>query len=547
MTVRRLCGAGRYGVGAVAVLALAAACDSGSETDFEPVTAGTSGIALAGSSTAGSSTAGSSSGGSSSGGSGGSSLGGNGGGAGQANGGTSPDGGMGGVAAGGTSSGTGGGSSAGSGGSSAGSGGSGGSSAGSGGSSAGSGGSSGSSAGSGGSSAGAGGSGGSSAGSGGNAGSAGEAGSGGNAGASGNAGSGGWAGSAGASGMGGSAGTGGGGGTGGTGSCDGKALSWARHPSNVMLLMDRSGTMFDANNQPWAGVRDAVLPVIDAYDEAENVGFLSMTGEFASCPLFDEVAPAANNHAAISAKYNALVKPTKGESPFALALSRAKVLLEAAPAGEKFVILVIDGQPDYCDDGNPLCPIDSVVARVQLLKAAGITTLVAGLPLTVNAVGDANVYAAALQAYANAGVGQPTTIVGTSVSDVYFQCTGSTGWNTEFTASGKPAQQALGSYEALAGTASFTSLTPANGASLTSAFNQLFARTQSCTFTAAGGKVSLAATGTVKVGGNSVPNDATNGWQLKTETELELVGTACEALRAAPDVAVSIDLPCTAD
>jgi hypothetical protein len=419
----------------------------------------------------------------------------------------------------------------------------------------GSGGSAGSGAGSGGSV----GNGGTTAGSAGSAGASGSSGNGGMAGnggstagsggASGNAGNGGsaGAGNAGAGGMGGGAGTGGGGGSGGGGSCDGKALSWAPHPSNVMLLVDRSGTMFDVNNQPWAGVRDTLLPVVDAYDKLENIGFLSMTGEFATCPLFNEVAPAASNHAAIAAAYNPLVKPTKGESPFMLALSRAKVLLEAAPAAEKFVILVIDGQPDYCDDGNALCPIDSVVARIQLLKAAGITTLVAGLPLTANAVGDAAVYASALQAYANAGVGQPTTIVGTSTSDVYFQCTASTGWSAEFTASGKPVQQALGSYSAPAGTAPYTALTPSNAASLTTAFNQLFARTQSCTLTATGGKVLLAsaATGTVKVGGSSVPYDASNGWQMKSETELELVGTACDALRAAPDIAVSIDLPCT--
>jgi hypothetical protein len=480
------------------------------------MTSGTAGaIALGGGNTAGSSSvsAGSANGGASSG---------NGG---QQSGGSNPGGGM--DATGGATAGT--------------TSGSGGSAAGSGGSAAGNGGSAGNgghagTAGNGGMA----GTGGTTAGTGGTtAGNAGTAGSSGNAGSS-------SVGGAGDGGMGGDSGSGGEGGGSDGGSCEGTGLSWAPHPSNVMLLVDRSGTMFDPNNQPWAGVRDTLLPVVDAYDKAENIGFLSMTGEFASCPLFDEVAPAASNYTAIAAKYNALVKPTKGESPFALALSRAKVLLEAAPAAEKFVILVIDGQPDYCDDGNSLCPIDSVVARIQLLKAAGITTLVAGLPLTANAVGDAAVYASALQAYANAGVGQPTTVVGTSVSDVYFQCTSSTGWNTEFTASGKPVQQALGSYSAPAGTAPYKSLTPSNAASLTTAFNQLFARTQSCTFTATGGKVPLAsaATGTVKVGGSSVPYNASNGWQMKSESELELVGSACDALRAAPDVAVSIELPC---
>ncbi len=61
-----------------------------------------------------------------------------------------------------------------------------------------------------------------------------------------------------------------------------------------------------------------------------------------------------------------------------LALARAKELLQAGPTGPRFVILVVDGNPDYCNDGDNLCPVDSTVARIQLLKAAGITTLVAG-------------------------------------------------------------------------------------------------------------------------------------------------------------------------
>jgi hypothetical protein len=330
--------------------------------------------------------------------------------------------------------------------------------------------------------------------------------------------------------------------------CAGEGLAWQPQRSNVMLLMDRSGTMFDANSLPWIPVRDAVLPVIDANDGAQSIGFMAMSGEYNQCPLLDEVAPAASNYPAIAAKYSALGKPTKGESPFMLALDRAQDLLAAAPEGPRFVILVIDGHPDYCNDGDDLCPIDSVVAHIQKLHAAGITTLVAGLPIYQGA--DTAVYSAALQSYANAGVGAPVASVGDTVANIYFRCNGGSAtppsWKAEFVASGKPAQQALGSYSANAGTAAYTTLTPANTASLSTAFNALFAQTASCRFEATNGKVVVAdaAQGVVKVGDTAVPYDADNGWQLIGDHTVELAGNACTLLRATPAAQVSISLPC---
>jgi hypothetical protein len=314
--------------------------------------------------------------------------------------------------------------------------------------------------------------------------------------------------------------------------------------------MDRSGTLFDVDSKPWTTVRDAVLPVIDAYDAQRNIGFMAMTAELATCPILDEVAPAPTNYAPIAAKYSSLVKPSKGESPFMLALSRARELLDTAAGAEPFVIMVIDGQPDYCNDGDPLCPIDSVVARIQLLKSAGITTLVAGLPLTANAVGDAAVYAAALQSYANAGVGLPAASVGNTEANIYFECIGSVAtppsWPAEFAASGKPVQKALGTYSASPGSATFTSLDPTNAAGLTTAFSQLFARTHSCSFQTTNGTVLQAESGVVKLDNVAVAFDATNGWYMKSATELTLVGNACNALRASATAEVSIDFPCGA-
>jgi hypothetical protein len=338
-------------------------------------------------------------------------------------------------------------------------------------------------------------------------------------------------------------------GSGGADGCGGNALGWKPRASNVMFLIDRSGTMFEGS-KAWFPVRDAALPVIGSYDAALNIGFMAMTGEAASCPLLDEVAPGPGNYAAIASKYTSLAKPTKGESPFMLALSRARTLLDAAPAGEKFAILVVDGEPDFCSDGNDLCPIDAVVARIQALKAAGVTTLVAGLPIYAGA--NATLYAAALQSYANAGAGLPAASVGDTVANIYFQCNQGSptapSWKAEFDASGKPAQQALGTYSASPDSAPVTLLDPSDAASLTGSFTRLFGRTKSCRYQTTSGSVVMAqaASGVVKVNDTAIPYDATNGWQLTSETELELLGDACDAVRAAAAAQVSIDFPCSA-
>jgi hypothetical protein len=332
--------------------------------------------------------------------------------------------------------------------------------------------------------------------------------------------------------------------------CGGKPLGWAQHPANVMFLIDRSGTMFDPNSKPWVTVRDAALPVIDAYDNVRKVGFLSMTGEIGTCPLFDEVLPALGSYSAIASKYNALAKPTKGESPFMLALNEAGQQMLGAYEGSAYVIMVIDGEPDYCNDGDDLCPIDSVVARIQALKASGITTLIAGLPIYQGA--DAAVCSAALQSYANAGAGLPVASVGDTVQNIYFRCNSGSAvapsWKAEFNASGKLANQALGSYSASPGSAPYTSLDPSDAAGMTTKFQDLFARTRSCSFDAQGGEVVLGAeaSGVVKIDAQVVPHGAQNGWSMSSSSVLTLNGSACQTWRSSTTSAVSVGFPCDA-
>jgi hypothetical protein len=328
--------------------------------------------------------------------------------------------------------------------------------------------------------------------------------------------------------------------------CDEVLLSVEPRVPNVVFMIDRSGTMFDLSSQPWTIVKEAALTVMQEMQGELAIGFMSVAGESASCPLLDEVTPALNNHTAIAAKYNALAKPAKGESPFTLALTRAGDLLVAAPgSGEAYALMVIDGEPDYCNDGNALCPIDSVVARIQALHTQGFVTLVAGLPnLTTPAQ-----HEAALQSYANAGLGLAVASVGDTPTNIYYQCLGLPAWTTELAATGKQTPAALGSYSNSPAAAPYTSLEPSAGlAALTASFRSLFARTKSCRFDVADFSVDLAqaSSGTVTVDDQPVPFDAQNGWRMVDGDELELVGSACTAWRVPTASEISVKFPCSA-
>jgi hypothetical protein len=88
--------------------------------------------------------------------------------------------------------------------------------------------------------------------------------------------------------------------------------------------------------------------------------------------------------------------------------------------GEKFILFVTDGQPDFCDDGNELCPPDSVVGELQTLATGGIHTLVFGISSPLTTISDA-----VLQGFANAGASQPVAPLVADINQVFDQCSAS--------------------------------------------------------------------------------------------------------------------------
>ena len=354
----------------------------------------------------------------------------------------------------------------------------------------------------------------------------------------------------------------------------------------VTLLVDRSGSMFhcltgntgdavcaDMANTSWSNLKTAVESVMTQLDAQVRFGFQTVWGTNpvggGMCPSLqgmatDYVAPALNNAAAISKLYDSLAFPPnststgmKFESPASESIAVASKALQADTApGSKYILFITDGQPDYCDDSNSLCAPDSVVYQLQAAATAGVNTIVFGVqtPLFDLAPG-------VLQAYANAGAGEPTlppVKMGGTANDFYDQCSGVAGWAADLTASGKPAARGstLGTYSTMMGPTMPYQPSASNLSQLVTQLTAAINGVKSCTFDLGnvGGqsiKVDLNQLASAHVclssscpDSSEVPQDATNGWSMASATQLTLNGTACDKWRMPANNDISFDFPC---
>ena len=323
----------------------------------------------------------------------------------------------------------------------------------------------------------------------------------------------------------------------------------------VVLLVDRSGTMFKDAGNPWNTLRDEVLKVISRMSKDVRFGLVAVTGEQAAgmCPLLDEVMPADNNYDALAAKYTALAAPMKGESPGMRGLERAAEMLVAdTTPGDKDILFVTDGEQDYCNDGDFACPTDSVVYHLQATAAQGIKTFIFGLPMTSTDAAQQARYPAVLQAFADAGMGLPVAPVlppgGTAPLNIFYNCQGVPDWAAEATAAARPAMEPLGTYAAASGGAKvFTPGVEADA--LGEEIAKVLSGVKSCTLDL-GGDIKVVQTrlseAHVYVQDVEVPLDLsmTNGWYMPTPTQIELVGDACVNWRMPQNTKITWDFPC---
>jgi hypothetical protein len=345
----------------------------------------------------------------------------------------------------------------------------------------------------------------------------------------------------------------------------------------VYLLVDRSGTMFDpimGDVSAWTALRGGVLEVMRELESAVRFGFAAFSGANRGAQMCElqvpSVAPALNNYAAIASLYQPLERPTDSkETPTVLALTEVADQLEAdtATAGDKYILFVTDGEPDYCDDGNAICPPDSVVGLLQKLASGVDATGAARQPIQTLVFGvsspTATIRADVLQAFANAGAGLPAMALAPNANQapdpnaIYDQCAGVQGWALDFATTGKPAMrgQSIGDYvfdAALAGNAPVYRPDPTDQAALTEQIRVALAGVKSCTFDLGEdgvqvdlSRADLGERARVELNGAAVPFDAANGWSMSSETTVTLSGQACEQWRTPTmETSIRFDFPC---
>jgi hypothetical protein len=359
--------------------------------------------------------------------------------------------------------------------------------------------------------------------------------------------------------------------------CQEAELKWEPKIPTVYLMVDRSGSMFDCistkdvvepscktpADTPWTKLKDAALAVVTSLQAGVRFGFASFTGTNPAskgmCPIINKVAPALNNAMAISTLYNSLpFQPEttetgkKFETPArqSLDLIGGELGADTTP-GDKYILFITDGQPDYCDDSNTLCAPDSVIGGLQALKVKGITTIVMGLKSAVN-----DLAPGILNAFANAGAGEPTLAPVRANEDAfafYDQCNGVAGWKADLVTSGKTQERGVtvGTYAATAGPTKAYAPDITNQAQLMNQLSAALAGVKSCTFDLGDVdgksiKVDLMQLdkATITVMGAAVPLSDTNGWRMNSATQLELTGTACTTWRKPETTSIKFGFPC---
>jgi uncharacterized protein YegL len=305
--------------------------------------------------------------------------------------------------------------------------------------------------------------------------------------------------------------------------CNKVEIDFAPRVPAVFILVDRSGSMFEHNY--WSPLEDGVLAVIEQLDQEIRFGFSSYTGQQGmQCPQLSAVVPIGDrNYAAIKQAYAAITKPQyKAETPTSLAISEVTKILEREPASSpKYILLVTDGEPDFCDDPNVTCSRDAVVAAAQAAYAQGIGTFIFSVGGEVDRghLGDV----------ANAGVGQP--VVDRQMA-VHYQCPNS-----------------AATYAAVSGNAPFFEPDVNDRGALVSALSNTIAGVRSCVFDLQGKvkiDLALADQGAVAIDDVKVAYGTPDGYRMNSETQLELLGTSCQRLKQPDTKRVSIDFPCKA-
>jgi hypothetical protein len=305
--------------------------------------------------------------------------------------------------------------------------------------------------------------------------------------------------------------------------CNKVDIEFAPRVPSVFILVDRSSSMFE--RMLWSPLKDGVLAVVQQLAPEIRFGFSSYTGQAGmQCPDLSKIVPLAQqNYDAIKSAYDAIEKPTfKAETPTSLAIQQVTTILQKEPADNpKYIVLVTDGEPDFCDDPNVTCSRDAVVGAAQAAYMQGIGTFI----ISVGGEVDKN----HLADVANAGAGQPVT---DRQMAVHYQC-----------------PNMVGSYSDTSGNAPYFEPDVNDRGALVNTLSGTIAAVRSCVFDLQGKikiDLSMADQGMVAIDGTHVSYGGSDGYRMNSATQLELLGSACQLLKDPKTKHVSIDFPCKA-
>jgi hypothetical protein len=271
----------------------------------------------------------------------------------------------------------------------------------------------------------------------------------------------------------------------------------------VTLLVDQSGSM----NQPypdeqspqtrWQVVRQALLDertgVVKSFERSIQFGLVLYTSHNGfmggMCPILNKVRSATNNHAAISALYDSMWPDD--DTPTGPAITQVVKEIEASSRkGPEVILLVTDGDPDTCTQPDPQDGQAEATSAAAAAHAAGIGFYVLGISTDISGH--------KLQQLANAGQGRPINAL----------------WGVD-AAAAEPFEAAR------------------SVGGLSAQLEQIIDRVPLC-------ELELERSVTVEdlepssvvLDGKALVHGDPNGFRLKSERRLEVVGDACKNLRA---------------
>jgi hypothetical protein len=321
--------------------------------------------------------------------------------------------------------------------------------------------------------------------------------------------------------------------------CSQLEIAFEAQTPTALIIVDRSSSQWDQYpNHSWDPMKAGILEVVRDVQADIRVGAVTYTGENGGAcpdlyPAMNQVTFDKNNLPSIEASLNAVDRPTyKGETPTAATIQQALPVLLADPSpGEKVMLLVTDGDPDFCNDPDRICAMDAVIGAVQAAFAQGVSTTVFGLRR-------AELSEQHLRDVANAGAGQPVALP--------------PGVNTEEELRNRcrtnPPGSLTGTYSPVAGTAQFFQANGTDQIALGQALDAVIYGIRSCVFDIGGAveiNPDLVAGATIKIDdGAALVYDDPNGWRLRTETQVELLRGACQQLKDPRTGGIEFDFPC---